>query len=233
MVRRPGHCPGGWCVRECARLETPNALAPTAFSNADACWPRVVGSGGNRHNLRSGRTRRRQPRPCAQLDGTRLQRGRLAPTGPPHAAERPVRVCRSRHRKRARIAHHRGRAGTRAVPLARAGCRLAVQPENQLRRQAESDAGGGGTHWRGGRLCFHFCMWPERRPSLELVERARESGVEALIVTADTPVWPNSEYNKHNGFWLPMRISRRNALDLALRAAVVRARRRCGSAARQ
>lgn len=76
-------------------------------------------------------------------------------------------------------------------------------------------------------------MWPERRPSLELVERARESGVEALIVTADTPVWPNSEYNKHNGFWLPMRISRRNALDLALRAAVVRARRRCGSAARQ
>lgn len=51
---------------------------------------------------------------------------------------------------------------------------------------------------------------------MELVQRARKAGYEALIVTVDTPVTPNREYNKHNGFSLPMRISRRNAVDVAL-----------------
>lgn len=68
----------------------------------------------------------------------------------------------------------------------------------------------------GGRLWFQLYMWPDRALSLELVERARTAGYEALIVTADTPVSPNREYNRHNGFSLPMRISRRNALDVAM-----------------
>ncbi len=67
----------------------------------------------------------------------------------------------------------------------------------------------------GGRLWFQLYMWPDRNLSLELVDRAHKSGYEALIVTADTPVTPNREYNKHNGFSLPMRISRRNAIDVA------------------
>jgi isopentenyl diphosphate isomerase/L-lactate dehydrogenase-like FMN-dependent dehydrogenase len=58
-------------------------------------------------------------------------------------------------------------------------------------------------------------MWPDRRMSYELVERVRKSGYEALIVTVDTPVSPNREYNKRNGFTLPMRIGRSNALDVA------------------
>ena len=68
----------------------------------------------------------------------------------------------------------------------------------------------------GGRLWFQLYMWPERHLSMELVERARRCGYEALMVTADTPVTPNREYNRHNGFSLPMRITRRNALDVAM-----------------
>jgi isopentenyl diphosphate isomerase/L-lactate dehydrogenase-like FMN-dependent dehydrogenase len=68
----------------------------------------------------------------------------------------------------------------------------------------------------GGRLWFQLYMWPDRNLSMELVDRAKGSGYEALVVTADTPVAPNREYNKHNGFSLPMRISRKNVLDVAL-----------------
>ncbi len=68
----------------------------------------------------------------------------------------------------------------------------------------------------GGRLWFQLYMWPDKNLSLELVQRAKSAGYETLIVTADTPVTPNREYNKHNGFSLPMRISRRNAIDVAL-----------------
>lgn len=68
----------------------------------------------------------------------------------------------------------------------------------------------------GGRLWFQLYMWPDRGMSYELVDRVRKSGYEALIVTVDTPVTPNREYNRHNGFSLPMRINRRNALDVAM-----------------
>ena len=67
----------------------------------------------------------------------------------------------------------------------------------------------------GGRLWFQLYMWPDKNLSFELVDRARKAGYEALIVTVDTPVTPNREYNKHNGFSLPMQISRRNAFDIA------------------
>jgi isopentenyl diphosphate isomerase/L-lactate dehydrogenase-like FMN-dependent dehydrogenase len=66
----------------------------------------------------------------------------------------------------------------------------------------------------GGRLWFQLYMFPERQLSYELVDRVRAAGYEALIVTADTPVSPNREYNRHNGFTLPMRISGRNAVDV-------------------
>lgn len=68
----------------------------------------------------------------------------------------------------------------------------------------------------GGRLWFQLYMWPERALSMELVDRVKAAGYEALVVTADTPVAPNREYNRHNGFTLPMRITHRNALDVAL-----------------
>lgn len=67
----------------------------------------------------------------------------------------------------------------------------------------------------GGRLWFQLYMWPERSMSYELIDRVKAAGYEALVVTVDTPVTPNREYNTHNGFTLPMRVNRRNAVDVA------------------
>lgn len=66
----------------------------------------------------------------------------------------------------------------------------------------------------GGRLWFQLYMWPDRQMSYRLVDRVREAGYEALMVTVDTAVTPNREYNVRNGFSLPLRITRRNAIDV-------------------
>jgi len=67
----------------------------------------------------------------------------------------------------------------------------------------------------GGRLWFQLYMWPDRSMSYELVDRARAAGYEALIVTVDTPVAPNREYNRRNGFSLPLKFTTRNVRDVA------------------
>ncbi|NYT22590.1 alpha-hydroxy-acid oxidizing protein [Alcaligenaceae bacterium] len=67
----------------------------------------------------------------------------------------------------------------------------------------------------GGRLWFQLYMWPDRSMSYQLVDRAKRAGYEALVVTVDTAVTPNREYNRRNGFSLPMRITRRNIVDVA------------------
>ncbi len=66
----------------------------------------------------------------------------------------------------------------------------------------------------GGRLWFQLYMWPDRQMSYRLVDRVREAGYEALMVTVDTAVTPNREYNVRNGFSLPLRVTRRNAVDV-------------------
>jgi isopentenyl diphosphate isomerase/L-lactate dehydrogenase-like FMN-dependent dehydrogenase len=71
----------------------------------------------------------------------------------------------------------------------------------------------------GGRLWFQLYMLPERRMSHQLVARAKSAGYEALVVTVDTAATPNREYNRRNGFVLPMRITGRNAIDTALHPA--------------
>jgi L-lactate dehydrogenase (cytochrome)/(S)-mandelate dehydrogenase len=68
----------------------------------------------------------------------------------------------------------------------------------------------------GGRLWFQLYMWPERSMSYELVDRARAAGYEALMVTVDTAVTPNREYNLRNGFSLPMQITRKNVRDVVM-----------------
>ena len=69
-----------------------------------------------------------------------------------------------------------------------------------------------------GRLWFQLYMWPERSMSHDLVKRVQAAGFEALMVTLDTAVAPNRECNVRNGFMLPFRVNRRNALDIALHA---------------
>ena len=67
-----------------------------------------------------------------------------------------------------------------------------------------------------GRLWFQLYMWPDRSMSHDLVQRAQSAGYEALVVTVDTPVSPNREFNTRNGFGLPFRLNRRNTLDILL-----------------
>jgi len=66
----------------------------------------------------------------------------------------------------------------------------------------------------GGRLWFQLYAFTDARITVGLIERARAAGFEALIVTLDTPVFPNREYNLRNGFAVPVRMSPRLALDV-------------------
>jgi isopentenyl diphosphate isomerase/L-lactate dehydrogenase-like FMN-dependent dehydrogenase len=67
----------------------------------------------------------------------------------------------------------------------------------------------------GGRLWFQLYLWKERALSYELVDRARANGFEALVVTVDTTVPPNREYNARNGFGLPFHPTARSVIDVA------------------
>src|ERR1700755_1180783 len=60
------------------------------------------------------------------------------------------------------------------------------------------------------RLWFQLYVWKQRELSYQLIERAKNNGFEALIVTTDTIVPPNREYNAKNGFLLPFHRHRRS-----------------------
>ncbi len=66
----------------------------------------------------------------------------------------------------------------------------------------------------GGRLWFQLYVWKRRDLSHQLIERAHRSGFEALIVTVDSPVSANREYNSHNGFGLPFNPTMRFTVDM-------------------
>jgi isopentenyl diphosphate isomerase/L-lactate dehydrogenase-like FMN-dependent dehydrogenase len=66
----------------------------------------------------------------------------------------------------------------------------------------------------GGRLWFQLYVWKQRELSHELIRRAHRNGFEALIVTVDSPVSANREYNSHNGFGLPFTPTLRFSLDI-------------------
>ncbi len=59
-------------------------------------------------------------------------------------------------------------------------------------------------------------LWERRDLSWQVVDRAAALGAEALILTVDTPVWPNREFNKRNGMANPIRANPTLALDFAL-----------------
>jgi isopentenyl diphosphate isomerase/L-lactate dehydrogenase-like FMN-dependent dehydrogenase len=66
----------------------------------------------------------------------------------------------------------------------------------------------------GGRLWMQLYLWNDRKLSYELVQRAERAGFEALILTVDTIVSPNREYNARNGFNLPFHPSTRAVVDM-------------------
>jgi isopentenyl diphosphate isomerase/L-lactate dehydrogenase-like FMN-dependent dehydrogenase len=66
----------------------------------------------------------------------------------------------------------------------------------------------------GGTLWFQLYMWSDKSMSHRLVERAKNSGYEALVVTVDGPVNLNREFNIRNGFTTPFSYNRRNTLGV-------------------
>jgi isopentenyl diphosphate isomerase/L-lactate dehydrogenase-like FMN-dependent dehydrogenase len=66
----------------------------------------------------------------------------------------------------------------------------------------------------GGTLWFQLYMWPDRSLSHKLVERAKAAGYQALIVTVDSAVSPNREYNLKSGFTIPFTFTRGNIADV-------------------
>jgi len=67
-----------------------------------------------------------------------------------------------------------------------------------------------GTKW------FQLYMSKEREGAQRLIERARDAGFEALVVTTDVNVGGNREYNQRNGFGIPFRLNLPNMIDGAL-----------------
>jgi isopentenyl diphosphate isomerase/L-lactate dehydrogenase-like FMN-dependent dehydrogenase len=66
------------------------------------------------------------------------------------------------------------------------------------------------------RLWFQLYVWKQRELSYQLIERAKNNGFEALIVTTDTIVPPNREYNARNGFLLPFHPTARFTVDIMM-----------------
>ncbi|WP_439397342.1 alpha-hydroxy acid oxidase [Bradyrhizobium sp. PMVTL-01] len=67
-----------------------------------------------------------------------------------------------------------------------------------------------------GPIWFQLYLWENEELSLDLLQRAWNSGVRTLVVTCDNPVTANREYNTRNGFGVPFRYSARNVCDVAL-----------------
>jgi isopentenyl diphosphate isomerase/L-lactate dehydrogenase-like FMN-dependent dehydrogenase len=67
-----------------------------------------------------------------------------------------------------------------------------------------------------GKAWFQLYLWPDKAASFELVERTRRAGFQTLVVTVDTVVTPNREYNVRNGFSIPIRPTFTNAVDAFL-----------------
>lgn len=65
-----------------------------------------------------------------------------------------------------------------------------------------------------GELWFQLYAHPEEAVTYAMVDRVRAAGFQALVVTVDNPVVANREHNLRNGFTLPFRLSRRNAIDV-------------------
>ncbi|HUL93325.1 MAG TPA: alpha-hydroxy acid oxidase [Burkholderiales bacterium] len=69
----------------------------------------------------------------------------------------------------------------------------------------------------GGRLWFQAYIFRERKMTMDLVERARAFGYEALMVTVDVPVGGKRERDFRNDFAIRFRFTPRNVLDFATR----------------
>jgi (S)-mandelate dehydrogenase len=66
----------------------------------------------------------------------------------------------------------------------------------------------------GGRLWYQMYLFAERKLSYQMIDRAREAGFEAIVLTVDGAVSPNREYNLRNGYIAPFKFTPRNVVDV-------------------
>ena len=64
-----------------------------------------------------------------------------------------------------------------------------------------------------GPLWYQLYVWKDRGLSRELVERARDNGYKAIMVTVDTPVFGRRERDVRRGFTLPPKIGLETFVD--------------------
>jgi len=67
------------------------------------------------------------------------------------------------------------------------------------------------------RLWLQLYVWRDRELTWKFLDRARAAGAEALLLTVDTAVGPNREYNVRNGFGIPLKPSVTAIRDVLLR----------------
>ena len=65
----------------------------------------------------------------------------------------------------------------------------------------------------GATLWFQLYMSKNREAAARLVNRARDAGYEALIVTTDVPMIGNREPNLRNGWQIPFKLGVKNMID--------------------
>ena len=70
-----------------------------------------------------------------------------------------------------------------------------------------------------GRLWFQLYVLRDQAFTLDLVDRARDAGYEALVVTVDLPTGGKRERDLRNGISIPLRLGARQLLDIARRPA--------------
>jgi L-lactate dehydrogenase (cytochrome)/(S)-mandelate dehydrogenase len=92
-----------------------------------------------------------------------------------------------------------GAASDAGVPFS-----LATSSTTSADRIAEITRHGAG-FWQ------QMYLWERRDLSWQVVDRAAALGAEALILTVDTPFWPNREFNKRNGMANPIKANPRLA----------------------
>jgi (S)-mandelate dehydrogenase len=65
-----------------------------------------------------------------------------------------------------------------------------------------------------GSMWMQTYLWEQRELSYSVIDRARVAGVKTLMLTVDTAVMPNREFNARNGFTNPFRLTPRITKDL-------------------
>lgn len=65
-------------------------------------------------------------------------------------------------------------------------------------------------------LWFQLYLWEDRTLAHGLVRRAQAAGARVLVLTADTVIAANREYNQRNGFGVPIRPTLRGTCDVLM-----------------